>query len=90
MYSLPEAKRLAHIRQNPRVALNFNGNGTGGDIIVITGEASESPNDLPADRLPAYTEKYRDDIPRIQMTPALFAAAYSVPLRVRPIALRGH
>src|SRR5438270_7290520 len=49
MYSRVDAKRLAHIRQNPKVALNFDGNGFGGDIIVITGEAQFSPADPPAD-----------------------------------------
>src|ERR1700737_3057930 len=38
VYSRADAKRLAHISQNPRVAFNLDGNGKGGDIIVITGE----------------------------------------------------
>src|SRR5260370_772052 len=39
IYSRADAKRLAHLQQDPRVALNFDGNGRGGDIIVITGQA---------------------------------------------------
>src|SRR6516162_7287147 len=38
IYSLAGAKRLEHLRLNPRVALNFDGNGTGGDITVISSE----------------------------------------------------
>src|SRR5579864_9547768 len=56
IYSLNGAKRLEHIQQNPRVALNFDGNGSGGDIIVITGQAQLSQNDPPADRLPVYVQ----------------------------------
>lgn len=90
MYSRADAKRLAHIQQNPRVAFNFDGNGTGGDIIVITGEAQMSPSDPPADQLPVYVEKYRAFIARLYDTPERFAAVYSVALRIRPISIRGH
>jgi PPOX class probable F420-dependent enzyme len=90
IYSRADAKRLAHLQGNPMVALNFDGNGSGGDIIVITGRAQESPADPPADRLPAYVEKYRDFIARSYTTPENFASIYSVALRIRPIAIRGH
>jgi PPOX class probable F420-dependent enzyme len=90
IYSRADAKRLAHIQQNPRVALNFDGNGSGGDIIVITGQAQVSSDDPPADRLPVYVEKYRDFIARGFTTPKHFASIYSVALRIRPLAIRGH
>ena len=90
IYSLTGAKRLEHVQHNPRVALNFDGNGKGGDIIVITGEAHVSTDDPPADQLPAFVEKYRDFIARMYKTPEVFAAKYGVSLRVRPIAIRGH
>jgi PPOX class probable F420-dependent enzyme len=89
IYSRSDAKRLLHLQQNPRVALNFDGNGLGGDIIVFTGHAQISPDDLPADQLPAYLEKYRDFIARLYPTPAQFASIYSVALRMHPTALRG-
>jgi hypothetical protein len=66
------------------------GNGTGGDIIVITGAARVSSDDPPADQLPTYVEKYRDFIARTYNTPENFASIYSVALRIRPTALRGH
>jgi len=90
MYSLAGAKRLEHIQHNPRVALNLDGNGNGGDIIVITGEAYISTDDPPADRLPVYVEKYREFIARGIKTAEAFAAKYSVALRIRPTAIRGH
>jgi len=90
VYSRVDAKRLAHLQQNPRVALNFDGNGSGGDIIVITGQAQVSSDDPPADQLPAYAEKYRDFIARRYSTAENFASIYPVALRIRPIAIRGH
>ena len=90
IYSRADAKRLEHLQHNSRVALNFDGNGTGGDIIVITGEAQISTDDPPADHLPIYAEKYRDFIARSYKTAEAFAAIYSVSLRIRPIAIRGH
>jgi PPOX class probable F420-dependent enzyme len=90
IYSRADAKRLAHLQQNPRVALNFDGNGRGGDIIVITGQAQVSSDDPPADRLPTYVEKYHDFIARSYATPEKFASIYSVALRIRPSAIRGH
>lgn len=90
MYSLPDAKRLAHMQHNPRVALHFDGNGRGGDIIVFTGEAHIHSEDPPADQLPVYIEKYREFIARSFDTPQNFASKYNVPVRIRPLAIRGH
>jgi len=90
IYSRAEAKRLTHLQQNSRVALNFDGNGKGGDIIVITGQAQISSDDPPAHQLPAYAEKYRELIARNFRTAENFAAMYPVTLRVHPIAVRGH
>src|ERR1700680_94187 len=42
VYSRADAKRQGHISLNPRVAFNLDGNGNGGDIIVIIGEAQLS------------------------------------------------
>src|SRR5919205_2201295 len=48
IYSLSGARRLQHVQHNPRVALHFDGNGSGGDIIVFTGQVRFSPDELPA------------------------------------------
>lgn len=90
IYSRADAKRLEHLQHTSRIALNFDGNGKGGDIIVITGVAHVSADDPPADRLPVYVEKYRDFIARSFKTAGAFAAIYSVPLRIHPGAVRGH
>lgn len=90
IYSLPDAARLAHIRRTPHVALNFDGDSRGGDIIVITGLARLSPEDLPADQMAPYRNKYQHFIARGFGTPENFAAKYSVALRITPTKVRGH
>lgn len=90
IYSLPDAARLSHLRHNPNVSLHLDGNGKGGDIIILTGKAHFSQDDPPADQMPAYVEKYRDFIARGFGTPAAFAEKYPVTLRITPIKVRGH
>jgi PPOX class probable F420-dependent enzyme len=84
--SLPTARRVEHIRANPRVALNFAGDGQGGDIVVLSGTAS------PADEGPsdAYVSKYRAHMERLGMTPDEFAARYAQPIAIALTRLRGH
>jgi PPOX class probable F420-dependent enzyme len=91
VYSLNEAKRHAHIQQNSLVALNFDGNGSGGDIIVITGRAQISLEEPSADQVPAFVEKYRSIIANSAFgKPEVYAARYSVALRIYPTSIRGH
>jgi PPOX class probable F420-dependent enzyme len=89
IYTLTNAKRLAHIERNPRVALHFDGDGTGGDIIVFTGEARRAPDEPPADQHPAYAAKYRDLIAEEFQAAEIFARDYPVALRITPRKVRG-
>jgi PPOX class probable F420-dependent enzyme len=89
IYSRPGTFKLAHLAANPRVALHFDSDGWGGDIVVLTGEAHRDEAIPPADRVTAYIEKYTRGIQDIGMTPESFAADYSVPIRVKPDHLRG-
>jgi PPOX class probable F420-dependent enzyme len=90
LYSMAKAPKLRHIQANPRVALHFDGDSDGGDIVILTGEARVSGNDPPANNMPAYFQKYRDGIGEIGMNPESFAQAYSVPVRITPTKVRGH
>ena len=56
LYSRPDTPKLRHVAANPRVTLNLDGNGRGGDIVVVHGEAHVA-TDPPANRVPAYVEK---------------------------------
>jgi PPOX class probable F420-dependent enzyme len=89
IYSLPDAARIAHIRRNPHVALHFDSDGNGDDIIVFTGVASEAPEAPSADQNPAYLERYRDRIDRNFGGPKGFAGRYSLALRITPAKVRG-
>jgi len=89
VYSRPETAKLRNIERSPRVALHLDGNGRGGDIVVVGGEASLS-EDPPADQVPTYVEKYEELIERNGWTPHTFAADYSVPIRITFGSLRGH
>ena len=89
VYSQPDTPKLRNIAENPRVSLHLDGNGRGGDIVVCLGEAHVS-DDLSADRVPEYVDKYADLIERNRWTPASFADDYSVPLRMNVRRIRGH
>ncbi|HSG17815.1 MAG TPA: TIGR03667 family PPOX class F420-dependent oxidoreductase [Anaerolineae bacterium] len=90
IYSRPGTAKLKHIAARPKVALNFDGDGQGGDIVVFTGRAAIDASAPPADQLPAYSQKYRAGFQRLNMSAADFAQDYSVAIRVWPEALRGH
>jgi PPOX class probable F420-dependent enzyme len=87
-YSLPESERgrLAHIRDHPKVALHFEG--SGGDYIIITGEAAVSADDPPADQVPAWVAKYQAFYPQFLGMTVKQAASATIPLRIRPLTLR--
>ena len=88
VYSKAGTARTANIAANPRVSLNLDGNGLGGDIVVVEGEARIDRDALPADRIPAYVEKYAGFIARNGWTPESFAAGYPIPIRIRPTRFR--
>jgi PPOX class probable F420-dependent enzyme len=90
LYSRPATPKLRNVAARPGVALHLDGDGRGGDIVIVTGRARLAPDEPPADRVPAYVEKYRAGMRRIGMTPETFARAYSVALRITPTACRGH
>jgi PPOX class probable F420-dependent enzyme len=90
IYSRSGAPKLRHIERQPKVALNFDGDGQGGDIVVISGEARIDPAAPPADAVPEYASKYEPGFERIGMSAEAFAQAYSVAIRVNPTRLRGH
>jgi PPOX class probable F420-dependent enzyme len=90
VFSLPDAARITHLQANPRVSLNFSGDGLGGDIVVISGYAAARPGEARADAVPDYLAKYAGHISRIGLTPESFAARYSLLLQITLTRLRGH
>ena len=90
IYSRPDTPKLRNVASRPRVALHLDGNGQGGDIVIVTGDARIASDAPAADRVAAYVAKYREAMRRIGMTPESFTRAYSVAVRVTPARLRGH
>jgi PPOX class probable F420-dependent enzyme len=88
LYSKPDTPKLRNIAANPRVSLHLDGDGDGGDIVIVSGTARVG-DDPPADAVASYVEKYRDRMARNGWSPADFARDYSVPLRIEPTRLRG-
>jgi PPOX class probable F420-dependent enzyme len=89
VYNLASAHRVRHVRERPQVALHFDGDGEGGDIVVIIGRA-ELPEGLPpAHELPAYLAKYGARMAAVSGSPEAFSRRYSVPMRIHPRRVRG-
>jgi PPOX class probable F420-dependent enzyme len=88
VYSLAGTARTRNLARSPRVSLNLDGNGTGGDIVTIEGEAHIDEEAPPSTDVPAYQEKYREYIRNNGWTPESFAADYPVALRIRATRAR--
>jgi PPOX class probable F420-dependent enzyme len=90
IFSQAHAFKVKHITRNPKVALHFNTDETGDKhVIVFTGEAAIEPNHPLAHQVPAYFEKYKDDIAGLEMTPEEFSREYSVAIKIHPTEVRG-
>ena len=89
VYNRPDANRLTHIAHRPQVALNLDGNGKGGDIIVLTGPATLAPDAARACDNEAYLAKYAEDMARVSGSTEAFSDAYPVAIEVTVGRLRG-
>lgn len=89
VFSEPGAAKVRHIAARPQVAVNFNSDEEGSEVVVLLGEARLAEAPVPEARLRAYLRKYREGIEDLEMTPDSFRQAYAVPILVRPTRLRG-
>lgn len=90
MYSRPNQQKQRNIEHSPKVSLNFDGDGHGGNIIVITGEAQVIADAPPATEVPEYVAKYAESVKQIGMDPDSFAQTYSLAIHITPTDVRGH
>jgi PPOX class probable F420-dependent enzyme len=90
LFSLPDTARTRNIEANPKVSLNFAGDGDGGDIVILSGRAALDPSGPAAHELAPYVAKYRWGFERLRVTPEQFARRYPVPIRIRLTKVRGH
>lgn len=82
VYNRAGAKRIAHVRNRPRVSLNFDANGQGGDIQVLTGTAELLEGYPPAHEHKAFAEKYAEQTARVFAGAEDFARKYPVAMRI--------
>ncbi len=90
IYSQPNTAKLRNIERNARVALHFDSDEYGNDVVIITGVASIDRSLPAAVEIPAYLEKYGDGIKSIDMTNQSFSDEFSVAILVDLQTLRGH
>ena len=89
VYNRPDAARLPHVKVRPRLAMHFDGDGKGGDIVVFTGSARVADAPPPHEN-PGYVEKYRDAMLRVSGTLDDFAVQYPVPVLMIIDRVRGY
>lgn len=87
VYSL-DSPRARNVAEHARVSLNLDGNGLGGDIVIVEGTARIDNETPSAADNPAYLEKYRPVMDDYGWTPEWFAGRYSVPIRITPTRFR--
>ncbi|HZD81032.1 MAG TPA: TIGR03667 family PPOX class F420-dependent oxidoreductase [Actinomycetota bacterium] len=88
VYSRPGKPKLRNLASNPHVSVHLEGNGLGGDNVILEGVAHLDDGAPPADRVSEYLRKYRDRIAQGGWTPASFASDYTVPVRIDPTRIR--
>jgi PPOX class probable F420-dependent enzyme len=80
VYSMPDAAKVSHIRNHPRVSLNLDSDGGGAGIIVVGGEASVDATEVDGREDGPFWEKYKADAERYGITEEF--AAYNTRLRI--------
>jgi len=84
VFSEPSARRVRNIARRPLVSLHFNSDPSGGDVWVLTGKASATPEVAPSGA-PGYIDKYGESIERdLKTTVTAIDATYNTEIRIRP------
>lgn len=89
VFSERATAKVRHIARNPRVAVHFNTDESGGSVAVLIGEARILRRRPPAVRVQRYLRKYRQGLKALGMTAAQFSTSFVVPILIRPTAMRG-
>ena len=88
VYSLAGTPRTANIGANRRVSFHLDGDGLGGAVVVIEGDASIDEDTPKCYDLPAYMSKYQRFIDNYGWTAEWFSEKYPVPIRITPTRVR--
>ena len=91
VYSQPNTPKVRNIERSGKVSLNLDGDGHGGDIVILTGDARILEDAPPPTEVPAFVGKYRDDLRSVQSSEdfARTMHGYDLAIRVTPTGLRG-
>lgn len=91
IFSQPNAYKVRHLKNNPKVSLHFNTTDETGekDVIVLNGEAVIDKDVQPANKVKAYMKKYKTGIIGLNATPEEFSKEYSTAIRIKPTEVRG-
>lgn len=89
IYNAAKANRIHHVVDRPRVALHFDGDGTGRDIVVFTGTARRADEIPPAHENELWVAKYGEGMARRSGSPEKFSEDFPVPLRIEITRTRG-
>ena len=88
IYSRANKPKVHNIEIHPTVALHFNSDFKGHDVVIFQGTAVTDATIPPANEHPGYLEKYRHGIASINMTPESFAQGFSTPIQITPTKMR--
>jgi len=91
IFSQPNAYKIKHLKNNPKVSLHFNTVDEAGekDVIVFVGEAMFDKEFPPAYKVRSYLKKYKAGIIGLNMTPEGFSEEYSIAIKIKPTEVRG-
>lgn len=81
IYSEPDAAKVRHIKNHPRVSLNLDSDGNGGGIIAVGGTATIDAQDVNPLEDERYQKKYREYAASVGFTDE-FLAAYNTRLKI--------
>lgn len=82
VFSQPNAAKVRHIAENPKVCLHLDADAFGENIVIVNGEARIAPDHPPADQTAAYVEKYGWGFDRLGVSASAYAADYSTPILI--------
>jgi len=89
VYNRATAARIAHARRGGRVALHFDSQDAGTEVVVFIGSPEIDQRAPPAHENAAYLAKYRERMLSVAPSLTQFSQAYPVAVRVRPERTRG-
>lgn len=89
IFSEPNQQKIRNIQRDDKVALHFDSDGRGGNIVVFEGQAEILDSAPSQETFAAYFDKYREGIKGLGMAPDEMVKKYSTAIRIRPAKLRG-